>query len=655
MMLLKPNYAKDELMTKFGSETVKDRYLRKGETSPQDGFVRSATAFATDLAHAQRMYGYISNQWWGLSSPTLSNAPVRTKFNEEFYKNFDKECFETTEGPQPISCFTGYVPDSRYGIGEHYQEVLWYLSNGGGYQASWSALRPMNATTSLGSKTGGMVAFYHVTDALTPATHQGANRRGVYGGEVRCDHVEVEEFCVSRRDGGDPNRKSHNVFQTITITNKFMKQVLKDGNWHLKDHLGNVVKTVRARYLWELFLDTAAETGCPFLHFVDQSNRHLPEAQKKLGLQVNNVNICTEITLPNNEERTAVCCLGSVNLLHYDAWKHDPQFIPDVVEFLDNVLEYYIQNAIYSCTRDLNRDPIAQTIREHIPAIDDALLEKLVHALITNHIMAVKKSVFSAKRERAIGIGAMGFGSYLLEHEIPYDDRKALGLIDTMIGHVKREATKASKALAVIRGEAPDMLGTGMRNSHLMAIAPTATNSTINAKRVEGTDLSGGLTPALEPRYEMAYTQKTKSGRFTVIEPKLIEVLRKYDQYNNEVIDSIFDNLGSVQHLEFLTDRERNYLRTAREYNQKNVVEVAGVAQEHICQAISLNLDFHQGADRTYVNAVHLHLWRKGLKSRYYIRMPAVASANVFAKKYEQKITINYDAADLFAGCEGCQ
>ena len=653
-MLLKPDYSKDELMTKFGAETVKDRYLRNKETSPQDGFARSATAFATDLAHAQRMYGYISNQWWGLSSPTLSNAPVRLIFDQGV-QNFMKHCFDTTEGPQPISCFTGYVPDSRYGLAEHYSEILWYLSNGGGYQAAWSDVRPINATTSLGSKTGGTVAFYHVSDALTPATHQGANRRGVYGGELRCDHAEVEEFCVSRRDGGDANRKSHNVFQTITITNKFMKQVLKDGKWHLKDHLGNITKTVHARYLWELFLDTAAEVGCPFLHFVDQSNRHLPETQKKLGLKVNNVNICTEITLANNEERTAVCCLGSVNLLHYDQWKHDPQFIPDVVEFLDNVLEYYIHNAIYSCTRDLKRDPIAQTILRFIPDIDTGTLEKLVHALITEHIMAVKKSVYSAKQERAIGIGAMGFGSYLLEKEIAYDDRKARVLIDEMIGHVKSQAVKASQALARIRGEAPDMVGTGMRNSHLMAIAPTATNSTINAKRVEGTDLSGGLTPALEPRYEMVYTQKTKSGRFTVIEPKLIEVLRKYGKYTDEVIESIFDNLGSVQHLDFLTDHERSYLRTARQYNQKHVVEVAAVAQQHICQAISLNLDFEQGANRAYVNAVHLHLWRKGLKSRYYVRMPAVASANVFAKKYESKITINFDAADLFAGCEGCQ
>lgn len=650
------NYAMDQQMTKFGYATVVDRYLIGKETSPQEAKMRAATAFASNEAHALRMYKYVGIlNWYGLSSPTLSNAPVRKHFTDDHKTNFKKECFESVEGPQPISCFTGFVPDSRFGISDHYSEILWYLSNGGGYQASWSALRPMGALTSLGSKTGGMVAFYHVADALTPATHQGANRRGVYGGEVRCDHVEVEEFCKSRQDGGDPNRKSHNVFQTISITNAFMRKVLEDGSYWLKDHLGTKVKKVKARYMWEMFLDVAAESGCPFLHFIDQSNKYLPEAQKRLGLSVNNVNICTEITLPNNEERTAVCCLGSVNLYHYDAWVHDPQFIPDCIEFLDNIIQYYVENAIYSCTRDLDREPIKRTITEFVPDIKHSTLEDLTHALINRHIMAVKKSVFSAEQERALGLGAMGFGSYLLEKEVAYDDRKAMQYIHEMFTHIKQEAVTASKDLAVTRGEPNDMKGTGLRNSHLLAIAPTATNSTIMGERLEGVEDIGGLTPALEPSYEMVFTQKTKSGRFKVTVPKLVKVLQAHNQYTPEVISSIFDNKGSVQHLEFLTDHERSYLRTAREYNQKYIVEVASIAQEHVCQAISLNLDFHQGAPRKYVNAVHLHLWKKGLKSRYYIRMPAVSSSNVFAKKYETKVTINFDAEDLFSGCLGCQ
>lgn len=650
------NYAMDNQMTKFGYTTVADRYLIGKETSPQEAKMRAATAFASNEAHALRMYQYTGVlNWYGLSSPTLSNAPVRTVFTNNFLTNFKKECFESVEGPMPISCFTGFVPDSRYGIADHNAEILWYLSNGGGYQASWSALRPMGALTSLGSKTGGMVAFYHVADALTPATHQGANRRGVYGGEVRCNHVEVEEFCKSRQDGGDPNRKSHNVFQTISITNEFMRKVLADKKYWLTDHEGNKVKKVSARYMWELFLDVAAETGCPFLHFIDQSNKYLPEAQKRLGLKVNNVNICTEITLANNEQRTAVCCLGSVNLLHFDAWKNDPLFISDCIEFLDNIIQYYLENAIYSCTRDLDREPIKATIREFVPNITEDVVEALTHALINRHIMAIKKSVFSAEQERALGLGAMGFGSYLLNKELAYDSREARSLIYKMTHNIKLNAVIASERLASERGEPNDMKGTGLRNSHLLAIAPTATNSTIMGEKLEGVEDVGGLTPALEASYEMVYTQKTKSGRFKVTAPKLVKVLQAHGKFNSTVIDSIFDNKGSVQHLDFLTEHERSYLRTAREYDQRHIVEVAAIAQEHICQAISLNLDFHQGVPRKYVNAVHLHLWKKGLKSRYYIRMPAVSSSNVFAKKYESKITVNYDAEDLFSGCLGCQ
>lgn len=643
-------------MTKFGASTVKDRYLKEHETSPQEAFMRAATAFASNEAHALRIYSYgPEKHWWGFSSPTLSNAPVRTKFTEDFLTNFKKDCYDSVEGPQPISCFTGYVPDSRYGLAEHFSEILWYLSNGGGYQASWSALRPMGALTSLGSKTGGTVAFYHVADALTPATHQGANRRGVYGGELRCDHVEIKEFCESRKDGGDPNRKSQNVFQTVAITDSFMRKVLDNKKYWLKDHLGNKVEKVSAREMWELFLDTAAEVGCPFLHFIDRSNEYLPEVQKRLGLRVNNVNICTEITLANNAQRTAVCCLGSTNVLHYEEWKDHPTFIADMTEYLDNVLQYYIENAIYSCTRDLDRNPIIATIREFIPNITDEVLDGLVHALINRHIMAVKKSVYSAEQERAIGIGAMGFGSYLLSKDIPYDDRRALTLVDEIFANIKTKAVEASRKLAQVRGEPNDMKGTGLRNSHLLAVAPTATNSTITAERMQGVEDVGGLTPALEPSYEMVYTQKTKSGRFKVTVPKVIEVLQKHGKYTDEVIASIFDNKGSVQHLDFLTDAERSLLRTAREYDQRAVVEVAATAQKYVCQAISLNLDFHQGVPRRYVNAVHLHLWKKGLKSRYYIRMPAVSSSNVFAKKYDDKVTINYDAEDIFSGCLGCQ
>lgn len=644
--------SRDSNMTQFGRETVMDRYLQKGETSPQHAFHRAATAFASNPAHAERMYEYISKQWYGCSSPSLSNAPVRTQFKDHHEANMSTECFESVKGAQPISCFTGYVPDSRIGIADHYQEILWFLSNGGGYQASWSALRPMDAMTSLGNKTGGMVSFFHVTDGLTPATHQGSNRRGVYGGEIRCDHVEVEEFALSRKMSGDANRRSRNVFQTISITDAFMKAVLADESWDLTDHVGVVHKTVSARYLWELFLDAAAEAGCPFLHFIDTSNRHLPEVQKKLGLKVNNVNICTEITLANNVERTAVCCLGSVNLFKYDEWKNDSRFIQDCIEYLDNIIEYFIQNAIYACTKDFDWDKLRDTIRDAMPMPENKV-EDMAKAIVESQIMGYRKAVFSAKSERALGLGAMGLGSYFLDHDINYDSREALTKTDEMFKFIKESAVMATERLGHTRGVPDDMKGTGRRNSHLLAVAPTATNSTISATAIPGKGMIGGLTPALEARFEMTYTQKTKSGRFDVIEQKLLSILENHGQATEHVIQSIRDNKGSVQHLTFLSDAERKLLRTAREINQKAIVEVAAVAQQYVCQAISINLDFPQQAPRAYVNAVHIHMWVKGIKSRYYIRMPAIKTANVFAKNHVQVETIDY--TDLFSDCLGCQ
>ena len=644
----------DQKMTKFGYETVMDRYLQKGETSPQHAFLRAATAFASNPEHAERMFNYIRNQWYGCSSPSLSNAPTRTKWGDNHENNMSADCFESVAGPLPISCFTGYVPDSRVGLADHYQEILWFLSNGGGYQASWSAIRPMDATTSTGNKTGGMVSFYHATDALTPATHQGSNRRGVYGGEVRCDHVEVEEFALSRKMSGDTNRRSRNVFQTISITDAFMEAVLADSSWDLVDHLGLVQKTVQARYLWELFLDAAAETGCPFLHFIDTSNRYLPEVQKKLGLKVNNVNICTEITLANNVERTAVCCLGSVNFFTYDQWKGNKQFIADCIEYLDNILEYFIQNAIFACTKDLDWQGILTTIHNNTN-LSTAKAETLLKDLVQSHIMGYKKAVFSAKSERAVGLGGMGLGSYFLDHDIYYDSREAIETTDRIYAFIKESATEASRNLGITRGEPSDMRGTGLRNSHLLAIAPTATNSTISATSISKYSNVGGLTPALEARYEMTYAQKTKSGRFEVVEQKLLTVLDEYGQNTEHVLQSIRDNKGSVQHLTFLSDHHKRLLKTAREIDQRWIVEVAAAAQQYVCQAISLNLDFEQGAPRKYVNAVHFHMWKKGLKSRYYIRMPAIKTANVFAKNHEQVQTINYDAEDMFSGCLGCQ
>ena len=666
------DYSKDDLLTDFGKATLVDRYLKPQEKSPQEAFLRTSTAFASNAEHAKRMYKYASNQWIGYASPVLSNAPERTKFAQEWEKNFTPDCFKSVLGALPISCFVGYVPDSREGIGFHYYEQLWLASGGGGYKAYWGDLRPVNSTTSTGSKTGGLIPFFHVTDGMIVATHQGNNRRGVYGGSIRDNHPEIVEFIESRKMSGDPNKRSRNVFQTVNVSDAFMYAVLSDAQWALIDHEGNVVKTVSARYLWELMLETPFETGCPFLHFIDTSNDMLPSVQKALNLRVNTVNICTEITLATNKDRTAVCCLSSINAAKYDEWKDDPLFIADVTEFLDNVLEYFIQNAIYACTKDYDWDGLKNTIREDLTKAvsnyenkDSDLAEELRNIavyggkeqfekivdnmaknIVERHTMGYKKAVYSAKQERAIGIGLMGLDSYFLDHELAYESREALTFTDTIFKQIKTEAVAASLNLGEVRGEAPDMVGTGRRNSHLMAIAPTATNSTI----------AGGKTPALEKRFENIYTQKTKSGTFEVVEPALVRVLDKYGINTPEVIKSIKDNDGSVQHLAQLSDHERMYLRTAFEVDQMWVVEHAAVAQQYVCQAISVNLFFMPDVPRPYVNAVHLQMWKRGLKSRYYVRTKSVKSGDAFADKLIERInTIDYSKHSSFESCLACE
>ena len=645
------DYTADNHMVEAGRETVKDRYLVQQEKSPQDAYMRCATAFASNKEHALRMYSYMKKHWFGPASPVLANAPVRIKFIEEYERNFSHEAYESVYGPLPISCYTGYVPDSRVGIADHYQEMLWIASNGGGYASDWSPLRPGGAVTSTGGVSGGLVPFFHVTDSLVTAAHQGSNRRAVYGGNIRCDHVEVVEFCESRKMSGDPNKRSRNVFQAIKVTDKFMRAVLKDKNWHLKDHKGVIKETIKARYLWELIMELPFETGCPFLVFEDTCRRFLPEEQKALGLDFNNVNICTEITLANNEERTAVCCLSSYNMLTHDEWKGNRQFIKDSIEFLDNVLEYFIQNAIYSCTKDYDWDKLKATLKSAMESagikfwITDEMLDHICKNLVEVNIMGLRKAVFSAKSERAVGLGSMGWDSYFKTQDLPYESREALNITYTVTEWVKEVAVEASLELGRTRGPAPDMQTSGRRNSHLLADAPTATNSLI----------CGGVTPSREPRFQNIYPQQTTSATFQMIEPYLLKVLNKYGQNNAAVIKSIVDNDGSVQHLEFLTDHERKVLKTAFEVDQMWIVEHVAAAQKHVCQAISTNLFFQPGVPRKYVNAVHFMMWKKGCKSRYYVRTKALASSNAFAITNEMKDLIDYDRPELFTQCLSCE
>lgn len=664
------DYSRDSLLTTFGKETLKDRYLKPNETSPQQNFMRTATAFASNEAHALRMYDYASNQWVGFASPVLSNAPVRTKFAEEWSKNFTPDCFESVLGALPISCFVGYVGDSREQIGFHYYEQLWLASGGGGYKAYWGDLRPINSTTTTGSKTGGLTPFFHVTDGMIVATHQGNNRRGVYGGSIRDNHPEIIQFIESRKMTGDNNKRSRNVFQTVNVSDAFMYAVIEDADWALIDHQGNTVEVIRARYLWEMMMENPFEMGCPFIHWIDNSNDMLPSVQKALGLRVNTVNICTEITLATDEFRTAVCCLSSVNQLKRDEWFGNEQFIADMVEFLDNVLEYFIQNAIYACTKDFHwtelRDTIRADLTDAIFGSDDdsekslskaitqvnkelidiePIVERMARNVVEKHIMGYKKAVYSAKRERAIGLGLMGLDSYLMSKEIAYESNQAVAITHETFKWIKESAVKASLNLGAIRGEAPDMQGTGRRNSHLLAVAPTATNSTI----------AGGISPAMEKRFKNIFPQKTKSGTFEVVEPAVVRLLDRYNINNPETIKKIKDSNGSTQAISEFTDHERKYTRTAFEIDQMWVVEHAAAAQPFVCQAISTNLFIKPKTPRKYVNALHFKMWAKGLKSRYYCRTEALNSNDAFADYVQIANTIDYDRPRIFEECLACE
>ena len=664
------DYSRDSLLTTFGKETLKDRYLKPNETSPQQNFMRTATAFASNEAHALRMYDYASNQWVGFASPVLSNAPVRTKFAEEWSKNFTPDCFESVLGALPISCFLGYVGDSREQIGFHYYEQLWLASGGGGYKAYWGDLRPINSTTTTGSKTGGLIPFFHVTDGMIVATHQGNNRRGVYGGSIRDNHPEIIQFIESRKMTGDNNKRSRNVFQTVNVSDAFMYAVIEDADWALIDHQGNTVEVIRARYLWEMMMENPFEMGCPFIHWIDNSNDMLPSVQKALGLRVNTVNICTEITLATDEFRTAVCCLSSVNQLKRDEWFGNKQFIADMVEFLDNVLEYFIQNAIYACTKDFHwtelRDTIRADLTDAIFGSDDdsekslskaitqvnkelidiePIVERMARNVVEKHIMGYKKAVYSAKRERAIGLGLMGLDSYLMSKEIAYESNQAVAITHETFKWIKESAVKASLNLGTIRGEAPDMQGTGRRNSHLLAVAPTATNSTI----------AGGISPAMEKRFKNIFPQKTKSGTFEVVEPAVVRLLDRYNINNPETIKKIKDSNGSTQAISEFTDHERKYTRTAFEIDQMWVIEHAAAAQPFVCQAISTNLFIKPKTPRKYVNALHFKMWAKGLKSRYYCRTEALNNNDAFADYVQIANTIDYDRPQLFEECLACE
>ena len=593
------DYDKEKKLDKFSLDTLKDRYFWDEETHAQEAFARAAVFGATfkgetDFELAQRLYNYSSDLWFMFSTPILSNGG-------------------TSRG-LPISCFLNYVPDSRDGLSSHYDENIWLASSGGGIGGYWGDIRSNGISTSNGSRSTGSIPFIHVVDSQMLAFNQGVTRRGSYAAYMDISHPEIEEFINMRKEsGGDINRKCLNLHNGINITNEFLQAVQEDADWRLVDpKTGEAVKIVKARDLWWQIIYARAETGEPYMVNIDTCNEALPKEQKDLGLEIKQSNLCSEITLPTNEERTAVCCLSSVNLEHFDKWSKDEMFISDLITMLDNILQHFIDNAVDTSQLgeyNANYKRFKNYVREGKEGFT--------------------KATYSAYRERSIGLGAMGFHSYLQNKGIPFEGLFATSFNYRAFKHIKDYSIRASKRLAELRGEAPDVANSGMRNAHLLAIAPNASSSII----------CGGTSPSIEPFRANTYTHKTLSGSYQVKNKYLDKVLRSKGLKGEElekVWKDISANNGSVQHLEILDEKEKELFKTANEINQIWIIEHAYKRQEFVCQSQSVNLfftlpnateeqDIHDDYMQ-YVNDVHWYGMNR-LKSLYYFRSDAARAA----------------------------
>ena len=587
--MIQIDYSRDSLLTEFSKKTLQDRYLVGDEYSPQEAFARAAEAFADDEAHAQRIYDYASKLWFMFATPILSNGGTRRGL--------------------PISCFLNYIEDSREGITGHYTENAYLSSMGGGIGGGWSDVRSQGTKTSKGSESTGVIPFMKVVDAEMLAFSQGVTRRGSYAAYLHMSHPEIEEFLDARKPtGGDVNRKCTNLHHGVVVPDEFMEIIHKatklegyDDSWDLVDpHSGDVKKTISARTLWVKLLQNRMETGEPYLMFEDAVQADLPDFQKRKGLKVNHSNLCSEITLATNEERTAVCCLSSVNLEYFDDWKDTPAFIPDLVRFLDNVLTHFIENA----PEELER------------------------------------ARYSASRERSIGLGAMGFHAYLQKNNIPFEGMWATSSNMRIFNHIKAAAMAETHKLAVLRGACPDDDTASVRNAHLLAIAPNASSSII----------CGNTSPSIEPYRANAYTQKTKSGSYLMKNKFLEAVLEKYELNNDETWSSIIANKGSCQHLSYLTPEEREVFKTAVEINQAWIVEHASMRQEFICQSQSVNLFFPPDVNKGDLHNVHMLAWAKNMKTLYYLRSEAIGRADNVSNQAKREII--FEQSDCLS-CEG--
>jgi ribonucleoside-diphosphate reductase alpha chain len=563
--------SRDALLTDFGKATLDDRYLLPGE-SYQDLFARVASAYGDDAAHAQRIYDYISRLWFMPATPILSNGG-------------------TTRG-LPISCFLNEASDSLDGIVGLWNENVWLAAKGGGIGSYWGNLRGIGEKVGRNGKTSGVIPFIRVMDSLTLAISQGSLRRGSAACYLPVNHPEIEEFMEMRRPtGGDPNRKALNLHQGVLIPDAFMRAVEADEEWALvspKD--GALMKKVSARSLWIRILTARIETGEPYIIYSDHVNNARPEHQKLAGLEVKTSNLCSEITLPtgidqHGEQRTAVCCLSSLNLETWFEWKDEAQVIPDIMRFLDNVLQSFIDTAPDTMAR----------------------------------------ARYSAMRERSVGLGVMGYHSFLQALNVPFESAVAKVWNMRMFKHIRAQADTASRLLAEERGPCPDAAEYGFmeRFSNKMAIAPTASISII----------CGGASPGIEPIAANVYNHKTLSGSFIVRNPFLKKVLAKHGRDDEDTWTTVTVNKGSVQHLDFLSEQEKATFKTAFELDQRWVVEHAADRTPHICQSQSVNIFLPADVHKRDLHQIHMTAWKKGVKSLYYCRSLSIQRADAISEK----------------------
>ena len=592
---IRVDYSRDKLFDELGRIRLKESYMKDEETSPQERFAYVSSKFGSNPEHAQRLYEYSSKHWLSYSTPVLS--------------------FGRSKRGLPISCFLNYIEDTAEGLVDNLSETNWLSMLGGGVGIGFGI-------RSADDKSTGVMPHLKMYDASSLAYRQGRTRRGSYAAYLDISHPDIINFLEMRKPTGDQNMRCLNMHHGINIPDAFMNIIEQsmidpefDDSWQLVDPASNEIReTVSAKELWQRILEMRMMTGEPYLHFIDESNRKLPQWLKDKGLKVHQSNLCSEIILPTNEKRTAVCCLSSLNLEYYDDWKSDTLFLRDVAEMLDNVLQYFIDNA---------------------PS-------------------TIKRAKYSAMRERSIGIGALGWHAYLQKNKLPWESPMAIGRNKQIFAHIRGKLDVANKELGSERGEALDAVGTGNRFSHLMAIAPNASSSI----------LMGNTSPSIEPYRANAYRQDTLSGSHLNKNRYLDEIIQNEsvnhkEGWADEVWSSIIANDGSVQHLDWMDEWTKDVFKTSMEIDQRWVVQHAADRQEYIDQAQSLNVFFRPDSHIKYIHAVHFQAWKQGLKTMYYCRSDKIAKADKVSKRIEREVIKEIDLhaltgdADTCLACEG--